>query len=64
MKYKNDRFIVILKEGSSFKDEGIRQVLVDKETGVTYLVLKSGYGLGITPLLDKDGKPVITKIEN
>lgn len=63
MKNKNNRFIVVLTEGSSLKDEGYRQILVDKETGVNYLVLKSGYGLGITPILDKDGKPIITKID-
>ncbi|MCI9595772.1 MAG: hypothetical protein HFE75_00455 [Firmicutes bacterium] len=60
---KDDRFIVMLKEGSALKDDGVRQVLVDKETGVNYLMIKSGYGLGLTPLLDKDGNPMITKIE-
>lgn len=64
MKGKDNRFVVVLKEGSSLKDEGVRQILVDKETGVHYLSLKSGYGLGITPLLDKDGKPIITKIDS
>ncbi len=60
---KNDnRFIVVHKEGSSFKEEGSRQILLDKETGINYLVFKSGYGLGMTPLLDTDGKPVITWI--
>lgn len=41
------------------KEEGVRQVLVDTETGVHYLAWKSGYGAGITPLLDSDGKPII-----
>lgn len=58
---KSNRFEVIYKDGSQIKDEGIRQILVDKETGVHYLVWKSGYSGGITPLLDADGKPVITK---
>lgn len=58
---KNERFIVVLKEGSSLKNEGYRQILVDKETGVNYLVLKSGYGVSVTPILDKDGKPIITE---
>ena len=32
---KNDnRFIVVHKEGSSFKEEGSRQILLDKEKGV------------------------------
>ena len=38
-----------------------RQILVDKETGVNYLCWKSGYGAGITPLLDSEGKVIITK---
>ena len=42
---KEERFEVIFRDGSSLKDEGIRQILVDKETGVNYLCWKSGYGL-------------------
>lgn len=61
MSSKDNRYIVLLKEGSSIKDGGQKQILVDKETGVNYLLVKSGYGLGITPLLNKDGKPVISK---
>ena len=45
------------------RSEGVRQILVDKETGVHYLAWKSGYGAGITPLLDSDGKVIITKTE-
>ena len=37
------------------------EIWVDKETGVNYLFHQSGYAGGLTPLLDKDGKPVITK---
>ena len=57
-----DRFVIIHKEGSQLKDEGYRQLLVDKETGVTYLLWKAGYGSAITPLLETDGKPVITSL--
>lgn len=57
-----DRFIVIHKEGSFIKEEGLRQLLVDRETGVTYLLWKSGHGSAITPLLNADGTPVITKL--
>ena len=64
MKNKDTRFVIVLKEGNSLKDEGLRQILVDKETGVNYLALKSGYGLGITPMLDKDGKSIVTEIED
>ncbi len=57
------RFEVIFKDGSSVRNEGVRQIIVDKETSVHYLVWKSGYGAGITPLLDSEGKVVITKSE-
>lgn len=33
----------------------------DKETGVNYLFFHRGNGGGLTPLLDSDGKPIITK---
>ena len=42
---------------------GSIQVWVDRETGVNYLFYASGYAGGLTPLLDKDGKPIITPIE-
>ena len=41
MAKKEERFEVIFRDGSSLKDEGIRQILVDKETGVNYLCWKS-----------------------
>lgn len=58
---KEDRFEVVFKDGSQIKDDGVRQILVDKETGVNYLIWKSGYAGGITPLLDSDGNVVISK---
>ena len=36
-------------------------IIVDKETGVNYLLVRSGYGAGLTPLIDADGKPIVTK---
>ena len=42
---------------------GSTQIWVDKETGVNYLYLSGGYSGGLTPLLGRDGKPVITPIE-
>ncbi len=58
---KNIRFEVIHTEGSSLRDGGIQKILVDKETGVHYLFMQVGYGGGITPLLDENGKPIVTK---
>ena len=51
-----DRFEVVYKENHS---AGI--MIVDKETGVNYLFVQMGYAGGLTPLLDADGKPVVTK---
>ena len=57
---QNDgRFEIVLREGSSLTS-GLKFVLVDKETGVNYLFVQSGYAGGITPLLDADGKPIVT----
>ncbi len=36
------------------------EIWVDTETGVNYLVRVAGEAGGLTPLLDKDGKPVVT----
>lgn len=61
MAKKEDRFEVIYKEGSQLQNSGVRQILVDKKTGVNYLVWSTGYAGGITPLLDSDGNVVTTK---
>jgi hypothetical protein len=63
MAKKENRFVIIYKDGSQLSDEGVRQILIDKETGVHYLTWKAGYGAGITPLLDSDGNVIITKLE-
>lgn len=60
MAKSNERFVKVLTEGSSFGEN--RMIYVDRETGVNYLFIKSGYGAGLTPMLDPDGKPIITKL--
>ena len=52
------RFEVVYSQGISTATE----IWVDKETGVHYLYHKSGYSGGLTPLLDSEGKPVITPV--
>ena len=42
---------------------GAVEIWVDKETGVNYLFCASGYAGGLTVLLDKDGKPIVTPIK-
>lgn len=55
---KYERFVKTYSQGTLTTME----ILVDRETGVNYLFRQSGYGGGMTPLLDRDGKPVITTI--
>lgn len=57
---KDDRFIVMYEQGGILNDTV--QILVDKKTGVSYLFIHSGHAGGLTPLLDKEGKPVISPI--
>ena len=40
------------------------EIWVDRQTGVNYLWTASGYAGGLTVLLDRDGKPVITPVPN
>ena len=42
---------------------GSIEIFVDRETGVNYLYRSTGYDGGLTVLLDKDGKPVVTPVE-
>lgn len=55
------RFVQIFEEGFNlFGPES--SLVVDRETGVTYLIIRNTFGSGITPLLDAEGKPVINHI--
>ena len=56
---KEKRFERIYKESTLFATVAI---FVDKQTGVNYVFCQSGYAGGLTPLLDREGKPVITPI--
>jgi len=53
---KEKRFKKIYSQGSLTCTE----IWIDMETGVNYIYHSSGYSGGLTVLLDKDGKPVIT----
>ena len=61
-KKKDERFIKTHEEGNGFG--WMRTVWVDKQTGVNYLFVNSGYAGGMTVLLGADGKPVITPVPN
>ncbi len=57
MRGNNKRFEVVYKQGAV----DICRILLDKETGVNYLQTINGYAGGLTPLIDKEGKPIISK---
>lgn len=52
-----DRFEKVYSQGKL----NVMEIWVDTETGVNYVFRKDGYAGGITPLLDQDGKPVVTR---
>ena len=55
-----DRFERIYKQGAL----EVIEIGVDRETGVNYLFRASGHAGGLTPLLDRDGKPMVSPIIN
>lgn len=50
------RFVKVYSKGAM---EGC-EIWVDTETGVNYFYHFSGYSGGLTPLLDSDGKPIVS----
>ena len=56
----NERFEKVYSQGAV----NITEIWVDKETGVNYIFHASGYAGGLTPMLDREGKPVISAITN
>lgn len=61
--YKNqqeeimERFKKIYEQGMI----DVVEIWVDIETGVNYVFHRNGNAAGFTPLLDKEGKPIITE---
>lgn len=51
-----DRFKKVYRQGSI----EVVEIWVDTETGVNYLFHRNGNASGLTPLLNKDGKPVVS----
>ena len=57
---KYERFLKVFTQ----RGVSLTEIWVDKETGVNYMFHASGYAGGLTPLLDKDGRVVVTPVEN
>ncbi len=56
MANKENRFTKTYSQGVL----DVMEIWVDRETGVNYLFHWNGSAAGLTPLLDADGKPVVT----
>ena len=41
---------------------GSIEIFVDKKTGVNYIFRASGYAGGLCPLIDAEGKPIVTPV--
>ena len=61
MAKKSDRFIKTEVDSGGFSDNYMA-IYVDRETGVNYLFSQCGNGGGLTVLVDRDGKPIVTPI--
>lgn len=55
---KNERFEKVYTQ----ERLDLTEIWVDRKTGVDHLFHASGYAGGMTPLLDKEGRPVISPI--
>ncbi len=61
MAKKEKRFVKVYSDGGGFSGPAT-YILVDRQTGVNYIYATGSYGGGITPLLNRDGTPVITAV--
>ena len=57
---KNDRFERIYSQGTM----NVMEIWVDRETGVNYVFHAAANAGGMTPLLDREGKPVVSPMYN
>lgn len=57
--HSSERFEKVYKQGVVT----ITEIWVDKQTGVNYIYHQDGNSGGLTPLLDREGKPVISTVQ-
>ncbi len=55
---KEERFEKVYSHGQL----NVSEIWVDRETGVNYFFHAGGYAGGLTPLLDREGKPIISPV--
>ena len=54
----DNRFVKIYSQGFV----GTMEIWVDTQTGVNYIFRQSGYGGGLTVLVDREGKPIVSAL--
>ena len=55
---KEKRFVKTWSDGAL----GSNEIWIDTKTGVNYLFHASGYAGGLTVLVDREGKPIVTPV--
>ena len=60
---EDSRWKVIYFEESRFGDVYYRYIIVDTETQVCYLAERLTNGVGLTVMLDSDGKPLLYDLD-
>lgn len=61
MAKKEDRFVKTVVDGGGLSDNYMA-IYVDKKTGVNYLFSSCGNAGGLTVLVDREGKPIVTPV--
>ena len=60
MAKQDNHFEKIYSQGAAYNH--LMEIWVDKKTGVNYLCTQAGYAGGMTPLLNRDGTPMVTPV--
>lgn len=63
MTNNTERFIRVYSQAQEEGGNKGTEIWLDKETGVNYLFRYVGYAECFTPLLDKNGKPIVTPVK-
>jgi hypothetical protein len=56
----DNRFETIYSQGKI----SVSRIIVDRETGVNYLFVSDGSAAGLTLLVDREGNPIISRVED
>lgn len=58
---KKEKRFTVYSESSGLSS---MKIILDTRTGVQYLFFSDGSSGGLTPLLDREGKPTVQKLED